>query len=605
MMNSIRRLYLYAVAFISLELWLWGLIGLVRVLITAGELEAQAAWGIASVLVGGPVFLIHWQIAQGRVSHLSGERLARSRAVFLYGTLLATLLPAAFNLYALLNRLLLPAAARSSLLPLLAPTGSVSGDLIAILLNLLVAGYFYTILRNDTRHPFPDALLEARSLYRHLWLMAGIGGTVYGAQQILFYFFTLLESGRPADDRLLANGLASLLVGAPVWFIASWRIRLSLVDSEEPAPAGRAILLLGLATAAAAGTLVASGLILRDTLLALSAGNLSGYLAEISGPLSIALPLGAVWAFYGRLVGGEQRARPASPGRAALHHLPYYLLAFFGLAAIVAGLLGVFPALLAGLPQASRSGGESGWGTAAPGLAALVIGLPLWFFAWRPVALEAAEPGEAGEQARRSPVRSVYLYLILFSSVIGLLFAANALLLDLLRAGLGEPAGNWIAAALPELAAILLLSLLLGYHLRILRADSRLTQRTSARRYALYPVLILDPGDGEFTERMLAALERQAPGLPVAVHPAASGAPDESLSAAKAILLPAELAVRPSESLRLWLQAFPGMHLVVPTPAKGWHLISASGRSLQALAQGAARTVRALADGEELPNGRA
>ena len=88
--------------------------------------------------------------------------------------------------------------------------------------------------------------------------------------------------------------------------------------------------------------------------------------------------------------------------------------------------------------------------------------------------------------------------------------------------------------------------------------------------------------------------------MPVAVHAYTLGAPDESLSAARAVILPAELAARPSEALRLWLQGSDGTRLVVPTPAPGWHWVVGSGRPLPSLAKQAARMARHLAEGESL-----
>ena len=68
-MKSIRRLYFYLVAFISIEIVVWGLVGLLRSIVDqtvsgGGDALAQA---LALILVGVPIFLIHWLWAQ-RVS---------------------------------------------------------------------------------------------------------------------------------------------------------------------------------------------------------------------------------------------------------------------------------------------------------------------------------------------------------------------------------------------------------------------------------------------------------------------------------------------------------------------------------------------------------
>jgi hypothetical protein len=107
---------------------------------------------------------------------------------------------------------------------------------------------------------------------------------------------------------------------------------------------------------------------------------------------------------------------------------------------------------------------------------------------------------------------------------------------------------------------------------------------------------VLTSDDDDFADQVVAALGREAAEMPVAVHEYNLGAPDETLSAAKAVILPARLAARPSEALRVWLQGYDGTRLVVPTPAEGWLWVFGSGRSRASLARQAARMARHLAE---------
>ncbi len=66
-MRTVRRLYFYAVSLVSLEVVLWGLIGLVRSAITPDLLgggPARLAQALSLILVGVPVFWIHWNVAR-------------------------------------------------------------------------------------------------------------------------------------------------------------------------------------------------------------------------------------------------------------------------------------------------------------------------------------------------------------------------------------------------------------------------------------------------------------------------------------------------------------------------------------------------------------
>jgi hypothetical protein len=102
----------------------------------------------------------------------------------------------------------------------------------------------------------------------------------------------------------------------------------------------------------------------------------------------------------------------------------------------------------------------------------------------------------------------------------------------------------------------------------------------------------------DFAAAIVDALQKLAPSMPVAVHASTQGVPDETLSAARAVILPAELIARPSESIRLWLQAFNGKRVVVPTATQDWHWVFGSGKALDILARQAAHTVRQMAEEE-------
>ena len=154
------------------------------------------------------------------------------------------------------------------------------------------------------------------------------------------------------------------------------------------------------------------------------------------------------------------------------------------------------------------------------------------------------------------------------------------------------------------LALVLLFALALAYHWGALRGDNRIAERSLARRHAQFPVLVLAPDEGDFTRAVVNALERDVAELPVAVHSYSQGAPSETLSAARAVILPSELLARPSEAMRVWLGGFEGARLVVPTPAAGWHWLLSGGRPFNDLARQAARLVRQLAEGEEIPQPR-
>jgi len=609
-MITIRRLYLYAVSFVSLLVVLWGVIGLVRSIFAGAEIGggvSQLAGALSLILVGVPVFLIHWALVQRYALKDVEERSARLRAFFLYGSLLALLVPAVQNLLALLNRAFLSALGQPAFRAMIGGGQSLSDNLVAILLNVAVAVYFYTVLLADWRaSPLGEGYPDTRRLYRYLWMLYGLAMVVFGTQQVLGYLLEVWQSTGIGTQLLLANGLALLLVGTPLWVFAWGRIQRSLVEPVEAQSLFRPVVLYVLAFVGMGATLVSAGFVLYGV-LRLAFGALDALvllLGEISAPLSVAVSFGLLWAYYGRILRVEMNALPDEPRRAELKRLYYYILSLAGLVATFIGL----QLLLAFLLDVILSQ-QVVWGAAlrrnlAAALSTLVIGLPLWVVAWRPMLREAAAEGEAGDRSRRSMVRKGYLFLVLFAAVLGVMFSAGALLFQLLSAVLGDPPQDLLLASARMLTLVLLFGLVVAYHWQALRGDNRIAERSLARRHAQFPVLVLAPDQGDFARVVVNALERDVAELPVAVHNYNQGAPDETLSAARAVILPSELLARPSEAMRLWLQGFEGPRLVVPTQAMGWHWLFGGGRSFADLARQAARLVRQLAEGEEITQPR-
>ena len=212
-MRTIRRLYFYVVALISLEVVVWGLIGLLRSifssqLVNTANVLAQA---LALVLVGVPIFLFHWLWTQRTAAKDEEERAASLRAIFFYAVLIGTLVPLVQNLLAFVNRIALGLSNVAASRALVGGFQTWQDNLIAIFINGVVAFYFWTTLSAAWKSlPEAENFADVRRLYRYLWLLYGLLMVVYGAQQILrFIFYTpvptylLGEVGR----EMFVNGL--------------------------------------------------------------------------------------------------------------------------------------------------------------------------------------------------------------------------------------------------------------------------------------------------------------------------------------------------------------------------------------------------------------
>jgi hypothetical protein len=593
-MKSIRRLYFYLVAFISIEVVLWGLVGLLRSVANdtiSGGADALAQ-ALALILVGVPIFLIHWLWVQRVSARDEEEKTATLRAVFFYAILLATLIPVVQNLLSFIDRALIRGAGLEvGRAFILFREQTLADNLIAILMNSIVAAYFWNILRGEWV-TLPDPLrgenfTEVRRLYRYIWLLYGLLMTVLGAQQVLRFLFyvpgdVLGELGR----EVVVNGVALLLVGTPIW-VYSWRIiQGSLADPDEMGSTLRLGILYLLALGGVI-TVITTTYIVMNAVITWLLGvdwTFRDFVQQIGGPISIGVPLGAVWAYYGYWLNRHIEAAGDRVRQASMKRLYNYILAFIGLVVAFIGVATLFAFIIDMITGTSILMSDSTRGTLATSLSSLVVGSPLWLVMWRPMQSEAMAQGEMGDHARRSVLRKTYLYLVLFASVIGGMGTAVGLVYELIRVLLGGDVGSSLVSDILNFIQLLFLfGIVLIYHLNVLRMDGVSTADALADKQSEYSVLIIDSGNG-FVESIQAALTKLGSRVQIAVTN-----PDVKPNGDfHAILLNGSLAVDAPE----WIRSFSGNRIVVQNEAKD---IVWTDDAMQA-----AQSVQQLAEGQEV-----
>ncbi len=590
-MKSIRRLYFYLVAFISIEIVLWGLVSLLRSVVDdtiSGGADALAQ-ALALILVGVPIFLIHWLWAQRASVRDEEERTATLRAVFFYAILLATLIPVVQNLLSFIDRTLIQGAGLGVGRAFsVFREQTLADNIIAIIMNGIVAAYFWNILRGEwTTLPDKENFTEVRRLYRYIWMLYGLLMTVFGAQQILQFLLyipgdVLGELGR----EVVVNGLALILVGTPVW-VYSWRvIQDSLTDPAEMGSMLRLGILYFLALGGVITVITVASLVVNAVVTwLLGAGwTLRDFVQQVGGPISIGVPLGLVWAYYGYWLNRHIEAAGDRVRQSALKRLYNYILAFIGLTVAFVGVATLFSFIIDTLTGSGIVISESRRSTLATSISSLVVGLPLWLLMWRPMQAEALSEGEMGDHARRSVLRKIYLYLVLFGSVIGGMGTAVGLVYLLIRAILtGDPGSDFVNELLNLIQLLFLFGVVLMYHLNVLRMDGAATADSLAEKQSEYALLVVDSGDG-FVESIRAALMKLGSKVQVTVtNP--NEKPEGNFNA---LLLNGSVAVDAPG----WVRAFNGSRIVVQNDANGivWTDDAAQ----------AAESVQQLAEGQEI-----
>lgn len=605
-MSTVRRLYFYTLSLISIEVIIWGVVGLLRTIISSRLVGGGSllATGLSLVLVGVPIFYLHWRTVQRDAQRDLEERASRIRAVFFYAMLMGILLPIIYAVLALLDRGLVTLFGQPALRAWLGGSQSPTDNLIAILINLVALVYFWRLLQIDWRADIPENFLaETRRLYRYLWVLFGLTLTVSGIFNLLRY--VLFAPGQNADQTvpMLAGGITFLIVGTPIWAF-NWRaVQSALIEVAERRSLLRLVVLYLISLAGVVGVLAEGGWVL-NSLIRWALGEphtLLDFLQSNSAELGAAIPLAVMWWYYGRILGEEVAAMPDQPRREALRRLYDYILAALGLAVTFAGLLNLvdFLAQLAFAPDQIIGSYRQ---MLSGALSALLVGLPLWFINWREMQREAARLDDTGDHARRSVLRKVYLYLALFLLVIGAMGFTGQLLYTLLNSALSGASSDLGLEVTRMFLSLVITLLFLVYHWRALREDGRLAQQTLGNLHAAFPTLVLveQTAADPFGETLVQALHRTAPKLPVAIHPVERGAPDESMLGAKAVLLPVGLALNPPESLRLWLAEYPGRRILIPLPVEGWSWLGPMEKRPQDLAREAAQAIRQVAEGESV-----
>ncbi len=601
-MKTIRRLYFYLVAIISLEVVVWGLINLLRTMFSSGLTFPGAdtlAQALALIFVGVPIFAVHWRWTQNAAHKDPDENSATLRALFLYSVLLMTLIPVTQNFLAFLNRTLVVGAGIDSSRAFIGGGQSWVDNLIAILLNLIAAAYFFNILRgNWDALKEQDNFRDIRRIYRYIWTLYSLLMLVFGTQQILSFVFhqptaILGEIGRET----FINGLALILIGAPLWYYTWGLCQNALADSLEKGSALRLGVLYLLGLAGVIVVISMGGIIINVILRRLLGESIAWaeLITQIGSPLSVGLPLAVVWAYYGHwlqieIASGEDEARQAAKKR-----FYYYILAFIGLVATFTGLALLISFIIT-IMTGNGLWGDQLRSSLCASIATLLAGLPLWLAAWSPMQAEAGNTGDAGDHARRSLVRRFYLYLIIFATVIGGMISAIYLVYTVLFGFLDHRSESFVSNVLNGIQLLGLFAAFLAYHWNLLRQDGGHAADALATRQANFAVLIIESQGSGFGEPILAAIKRSAASTPAAIQTIEQGMPEAAIPV-QAVILPSSLALNPPEALRLWLKNFQGAKIIIPIPEQGWYW---PGLEEKKASGTAANIVRQLAEGQEV-----
>lgn len=618
-MLTVRRIYLYLVAAISLVVVTWSIIGLLRLIldegIGRGQITGLATW-LAAIIVGLPIFLFHWLTAQKYAAADGEERASVVRRIFFYGLMGAGAAPIISNVYRLVDNVFLSLTGGTfeTYYPYDLTTGQ---HLAAIVVWGVVWFYLWRQVRQDNQTVrLQDASLTVRRLYLVALAVAGLVMVSLGAVSLLQ---TLLEI--PAGffwRNPVAHGSAKLVVGGPVW-VVHWlllqRAFLSAEPAEERSVLRKAYLYLAVFVFSVMAVVSATGLLKRLIELALGdEPSPEPLLSQISLQLPLMVVGAVFWAYHWQVLRQDAGQAPEAPRQASVRRIYAYLVAAIGLATLVTGLVGLLTILIDMLTSPAVIGLAYYREQVALFAAMVIVGVPVWLIPWRAMQNLALQEGAGSADERRSTVRKIYLYFYVFVAALAVFGSIGWFVYHILVALLGaDLPEDFLTLVLDALAIGLLAGAVWSYHWWAIRQDGRLELQDQARRLADIAVVVLDGQEGRLGQAIIQHLQHDLPGIqirPIGLTPeamATMSAPP--LTNGRADLETARYIIGSWETLTATevetaVAASPALKLAVPTAAQHWVWAGIRQRSTDYYARQAARGVKQSLEGEEISPGR-
>ena len=473
--GTLRRLYYYGLSFVALMVAATGAILLVdyvadrlfgpRVL-SGGE--AQLALGLALTLVGTPIWLLHWVLAQRAIRQFPGETRALSRKVYLYLVLGVSAVLAAVGLVSLLRWLL--------------GDGSFNGTHLAFPLVWGGLWAFHWRVENFEGQT-TELARSVRRLYVYVTSLYGLGMLAAGvdivlgqllreAYDALFATELLLPSRETLWSDTTRIGVAVALVGGAYWWW-HWH-RVSRGDTESVL---RQVYLYLFAILGGAITVVVSLSILLFGVLQWLIGEpdvtgASAHFRFLPGVMAAVVTGAGVWGYHWAVV--RQEAPIVVGGLLAARRVYRYLVAALGLGTLAVGLVILFPVVLGVLvPEArERLAGTDWWRNPLTlAITLLVVGTPLWRFYWFGAQQEVMA---GGTEERTALSRRVFIYGVFGIAVLVTLGNLSALLFMFLRDLLeGELSTQVLQDAKWSIGMLLMAGTVSVYYWLVLQEDRR------------------------------------------------------------------------------------------------------------------------------------
>jgi hypothetical protein len=511
-MTTIRRLYAYLLALAGLAMLAVGAANLGQVLVDvllqtplasgAGYTRDTIALNTAAVLVGLPVWLIHWLWIERSVQGDDAERGSTLRRLYLYVVLAGAMGVMAFSAHSALGNALDGLRGASSLDAVLRELPFLGTGLVVWLAHWRIAARDRALVGESGG----SATLRRWYLYGAAFL--GLLTLLVGASGLLEALWRLATSS--TANLVPADPIASTLVGGAVWLL-HWSLLPRRLTEEAQREDGvstlRSVYLFLALSVGVIGTLAGASQLLYyavGRLLGVDRpGGVGGDLLQAAaGPVSVVIAYGVAWAYQRQALRRQAVAFEEAPRQAGIRRLYTYTVALIALGVLATGVAGLLWTLGDVVFNTAAANTGEGWrGNVALFATLAIVGLPVWLLHWRP------QP--VAEDEVRSLARRLYLYVSLIVAMLAVVGSGAAALYRVINLLLGETSSVSLLSDLAHaLAVVVVAGSVAIYHLRVLRADTRrVTPLPSAEAPAAAEVVLrLRAADATTLERALDTL---------------------------------------------------------------------------------------------------
>ncbi len=621
-MLTVRRLYLYLVSAISLLVVTWAVIGLVRLILSEGIGQGQTlelAGLLAAIIVGLPIFLFHWLIAQRLAAAEPDERSSLVRRVFLYGMMLAGAVPAIANIYDLVDK---------ALLTLVGVdwggyfnTLTAGENLATVLIWGVVWVYLWRQVQSDNRQmKVQDFHLSVGRLYGLLLAAGGLAMTTWGAMSLLQMLMQLPST--IAWRAPLANTCAQLLVGMVVWVSHWWWLQRAFYSgqpAEERSVLRKVYLYLAVFIYSVMTVFSLSALLKRLIELGLGGEpSTEPLLTQLSLPISLLVVGGVWWAYHWQVLQRDAARAPEAPRQAAVRRVYAYLVAAIGLVVLLSGLTGLFYTIIDLLTRPIDIGMDLYREQVALFTAMTLTGLPVWLIPWRRmnrlalVTTPSVKGSVGGADERRSLMRKIYLYFFVFIASLAIFGSVGWFVYHILTALLGADLPDDFSTQLLNALFISLLAVAVWlYHGWAIRRDGQLEKADRSSQMSGLTVVVIDGGEGQFGEAVLRWLKQELPGVsvkPFGLTPQATekmaGLPFGATTLPAANFIIGSWQSLSALEVAPVIAAHAALKLMAPTAEPDWAWVGVRRQPLEYFARQTARGVKQAIEGEEIAPSR-